>query len=201
MIHEVHGDIVLSNAQAIAHGISPNEKFDHGLALVLGEMWPAMAAAYRDHAQQAQPKPGELWAWQGFDTKIYCLVTQAGSFDPGALPRRATIANVDQCLQRLREHLLHENVQSLALPRLATGIGGLNWEDVRALIEKHLGDLSIPVFVYARYQAGAAATEPGLVADGDCPLSQRAAVHHTSPKRARLPAPHNTAKNEIRVEH
>lgn len=177
MIYEVHGDILLSNAQAIAHGISPNENFDRGLAFTLGEMWPAMAQAYRNYAQQVHPKPGELWSWNGFDTKLYCLLTQAGSFDPGALPRRATIANVDECLQRLRNALLHENIHSLALPRLATGIGGLSWEDVRPLIEKHLGDLSIPVYVYSRYQAGTAAQEPDQAVDGDCPVSQPAITH------------------------
>ena len=33
MIREVHGDILLSGAQAIAHGVSPNDNFAQGLAL------------------------------------------------------------------------------------------------------------------------------------------------------------------------
>lgn len=160
MIHEVQGDILLTNAQAIAHGISPNDDFSRGLALSLREMWPAMARDYRHYAHQNHPKPGELWAWGGFDKRIYCLLTQDGSFDPGALPRRATVANVNHCLRGLRQSLEQEHIRSIALPRLATGIGGLKWEEVQPLIQSYLGDLSIPVFVYAKYQAGTAAEEP-----------------------------------------
>jgi O-acetyl-ADP-ribose deacetylase (regulator of RNase III) len=43
MIHEVAGDILLSTAQAIAHGVAPNDHFDSGLALGLREKWPSMA--------------------------------------------------------------------------------------------------------------------------------------------------------------
>jgi hypothetical protein len=45
------------------------------------------------------------------------------------------------------------------LPRLATGVGGLDWADVLPLIEKKLGDLNIPVYVYETYHADKAAVE------------------------------------------
>ena len=35
MIIEVTGDILLSNAQVIAHGVAPNDDFGQGLALSL----------------------------------------------------------------------------------------------------------------------------------------------------------------------
>ena len=47
----------------------------------------------------------------------------------------------------------------MALPRLATGVGGLDWADVRPLIDKHLGSLGIPVYVYATFQPGVTAKE------------------------------------------
>jgi O-acetyl-ADP-ribose deacetylase (regulator of RNase III) len=50
-------------------------------------------------------------------------------------------------------------VTSLALPRLATGVGGMNWDDVRPLIDKHLGDLAIPVYLYVTYHQGEQASE------------------------------------------
>ena len=54
-----------------------------------------------------------------------------------------------------------EKLTSLALPRLATGVGGLEWGDVKPLMEKHLGSLSIPVYVYEDYKPGIVAEEPG----------------------------------------
>ncbi len=162
MIHEVQGDILLTKAQAVAHGIAPNDDFDKGLALALREQWPALAKDYRHYAHQVHPKPGEVWVWGGVGgVRIYNLLTQEGSFDHGAKPGRATIANVNHCLRRLRHDLQHEKIRSLALPRLATGVGGLDWNAVRPLIETHLGDLAIPVFVYSKYQAGSPAVETG----------------------------------------
>lgn len=162
MIHEVQGDILLTKAQAIAHGIGPNEEFDQGLALSLRERWPALAKDYRHYAHQVHPKTGEIWMWGGVGgVRIYNLLTQDGSFDHGAKSGRATVANVNHCLRRLKHDLLHEKIRSLAIPRLATGVGGLEWKEVLPLIHQHLGELPIPVFVYSAYHAGAAATEPG----------------------------------------
>ncbi len=161
MIHEVQGDILLTTAQAVAHGIGPNEDFDKGLALALREKWPSLAKDYRHYAHQVHPKPGELWTWGGVGgVRIFNLLTQNGSFDHGAKTGPATVANVNHCLRRLRHELQHEKIRSLALPRLATGVGGLDWNDVRPLIQTHLGDLGIPIYVYATYHPGRAAIEP-----------------------------------------
>jgi len=161
MLHEVSGDILLSGAQAIAHGIAPNDHFENGLALSLREAWPAMAKDYRHFAHQAHPKPGELWTWGGTGgVRIYNLLTQEGEHTHGARPGRATVANVNHCLRRLRHELDRGEVKSLAMPRLATGVGGLNWADVQPLIKQHLGDLAIPVYIYITFHHGVKAVEP-----------------------------------------
>jgi O-acetyl-ADP-ribose deacetylase (regulator of RNase III) len=160
MIHEVHGDILLTKAQAIAHGIAPNDPFDRGLALALREKWPMMHKDYRHYAHQAHPKPGEIWEWGGFGARIINLLTQEGNFEHGNHPGHATLANVNHCLKRLRHAIEKQELKSIALPRLATGVGGLKWEDVKPLIQQHLGTLNTPVIVYSEYQAGQQAKEP-----------------------------------------
>lgn len=42
MIKEVTGDILLSKADLLAHGISAFDPFDSGLALALRERWPSL---------------------------------------------------------------------------------------------------------------------------------------------------------------
>lgn len=162
MIYEVSGDILLTKTQAIAHGISPNDPFDAGLALALRDRWPMMHKDYRHYAHQKHPEPGTLWEWGGFGIRIFNLITQDGSFDHGARPGRASLSNVDHCLKALRKKLIEDKITSVALPRLATGVGGLAWDDVRPLIRQHLGDMLIPVIVYGTYHAGQQADEPGL---------------------------------------
>jgi O-acetyl-ADP-ribose deacetylase (regulator of RNase III) len=161
MIHEVQGDILATTAQAVAHRIGPNEEFDKGLALALREKWPSLAKDYRHYAHQVHPRAGELWTWGGVGgIRIFNLLTQDGSFDHGAKSGRATLANVNHCLRRLRHELQQEKIRSIALPRLATGVGGLDWNEVRPLIQDNLGDLDLPLYVYSTYRPGVSAREP-----------------------------------------
>lgn len=160
MIHDVTGDILLTSAQATAHGIAPNDPFDRGLALALREKWPMMFKDYRHYATQTHPRPGELWAWGGFGKRIFNLLTQDGSFDHGSRPERASVANVNHALRRLRHELESQKIESVALPRIATGVGGLSWDDVRPLVEHHLGNLDTAVFLYSTYEPGVQANEP-----------------------------------------
>ncbi len=163
MIHEVHGDILLTKAQAVAHGVAPNDHFDAGLALALRENWPAMAKDFRHYAHNTHPKPGELWVWGGVGgVRIINLMTQEGDHGHGTKPSRASVPNVNHCLKRLRHELEKGEIKSLALPKLATGVGGLDWAEVLPLVKQYLGDLPIPIFVYTTYHKGQQAIEPGV---------------------------------------
>ena len=77
---------------------------------------------------------------------------------------KATLENVNHALRALHKLAVKEQYTSIALPRLATGVGGLDWDDVEPLIEKHLAALDIPVIVYTTYVAGKAADEPAAEA-------------------------------------
>ncbi len=161
MLHSVHGDILLSKAQATAHGVAPNDNFHSGLALSLRERWPAMYKDFRHFMHQTTPKEGELWAWPTAEGRhIISLFTQAPAPSEHQHPGAATVANVNHALRALAKFIEAEGITSIALPRLATGVGKLNWADVEPLIENHLGGLGIPVIVYSEYEAGVPAPEP-----------------------------------------
>ena len=164
MIHTVSGDILLTRAEAIAHGIAPNDPFDRGLARALRERWPAMHKDYRHWANTHRAKPGDLWAWGGHGIRIVNLLTQEGDLGHGTRPGRATVEHVNHALRELRQHAEQEGYASIALPRLATGVGGLDWKLVHPLLVQHLGTLKIPVIVYTTFTAGLAAKEPKLAA-------------------------------------
>ena len=157
MIHEVSGDILLTKAQAIAHGVAPNDDFQEGLRLALRGKWPMLLADFRHYVDQCHPKPGEMWTWSGSGIRIFNLITLEGERYQDA---KATIANVEHCLRRLRCELEKGEIKSIALPRLATGQGRLEWPDVLSLIRVNLGDLKIPVFIYSHYIQDAQAIEP-----------------------------------------
>ncbi len=160
MLIEVSGDILLTGAHAIAHGVAPNDNFHQGLALALREEYPAMYKDFRHYCQQSHPKAGGLWVWAGAKgVRVVGLLTQDEAPTASAHPGKATTHNVNLALKALRALAQEEAFESVALPRLATGVGGLAWDDVRPLIERHLGDLDIPVYVYTTFRPGVKAKE------------------------------------------
>ena len=165
MIREVEGDILFSGAQVIAHGIATHDPFDSGLALALRERFPSMVKDYR-HAMHAKaPSTGEIWAWRGVNEDgstrgIVNLLTQGmQSQDEAARPVKARLEDVNHALRALARHVQDEGIRSLALPRLATGVGALDWAEVKLLIRQHLDGLGIPVLIYEVYRKGVKADE------------------------------------------
>lgn len=159
MITKLSGDILMSEAQAIAHGVAPQDHFNQGLALALRERFPAMAKDFRHYCHQQNPKAGHAWMWAGPDKIIVNLMTQEPAPNENAHPGKATAHNVSHALKELRAIIEKEGLTSIALPKLATGVGGMNWPEVEASIKEHLGDLTIPVFVYETYEKGTKADE------------------------------------------
>jgi O-acetyl-ADP-ribose deacetylase (regulator of RNase III) len=161
MIHYVSGDILLSRAQALAHGVAPNDDFKQGLALALRERWPGMYGDFRHYFHAFHPKTGEVWTWGGVGgVRLISLYTQELAGGHGPHPGVAKLEYVNHALRELRREIERQGFTSVALPRLATGVGRLNWDDVKPLIEHHLGGLNIPVYVYETYQPGVTADEP-----------------------------------------
>ena len=160
MIHLVEGDILLSNAHAIAQGVGINDPMDKGLALQLHDLYPSMHKDFHHWCHQHSPEAGDAWTWVSAEGKfVVNLITQERSDAHDHRHGVATLAHVQHSLKALAKIAVKENFTSIALPRLATGTGGLDWADVLPLIEKKLGDLNIPVYAYTTYHAGQAANE------------------------------------------
>ncbi len=162
MIKEVSGDIMLSQAQAIAHGVAPHDHFENGLALSLRQDFPSMVKDFRHWCHQTNPKPGGLWIWSGADGKrVINLLTQEPStgHDHSGHPGAATLQNVNHALRELKKTIEAEGIKSIAIPRLATGVGGLKWEAVKELIHTNLDETNATVYVYSSFVKGQAAAE------------------------------------------
>jgi O-acetyl-ADP-ribose deacetylase (regulator of RNase III) len=163
MIHETTGDVLLSKAQLIAHGVAPNDGFHSGLALSLREEFPAMYKDFRHYCRTEAPKPGSIWVWSGAGPKgpvrIACLLTQEPASERGATPGRAKLEHVNHALRELRRFVDGEKIATIALPKLATGVGALEWEKVEPLVTKHLGSSPAAVYVYTTFHKGVTGVE------------------------------------------
>lgn len=160
MIKEVQGDILLTKAQAIAHGVAPNDHFDRGLALSLRENYPSMVKDFRHYCRLKNPESGKAWVWGGVGgVKIINLMTQEAAKNDRGHPGNATLPNVNHALKELVKIVKEEGITSLALPRLATGYGHLDWEEVRPIVYRRLKELKIPIYIYTLYHKGEKAVE------------------------------------------
>ena len=163
MIHEVEGDILLSSAEAIAHGVAANDPMNQGLAAALHENYPSMHKDFHHWCHQQHPKLGSAWIWSGAEgARIINLLTQEGGYEHGSKPGKASVSSVNHALRALKKIIEKESLNSVALPRLATGVGGLEWDEVRPLILNQLADADADVFVYEQFVPGKKAAEPGL---------------------------------------
>ena len=92
--------------------------------------------------------------------RIINLITQEGGYEHGSKPAQASVSSVNHALRALRKIIADEKLGSVALPRLATGVGGLDWAEVRPLISKQLGDVAAHIYLYKTYVPGKKAAEP-----------------------------------------
>jgi O-acetyl-ADP-ribose deacetylase (regulator of RNase III) len=160
MIKEVEGDILLTKAQAFAHGVAIDDDFKHGLSLQLKEQWPSMYKDFRHFCKTHAPQEGDVWSWKGPGTPvIFNLFTQAAPHMSGGIPSKASLSNVNRALKNLVKELNHQSIKSLAITKIGTGVGGLDWHEVMAVLNKDLASFEGNIFVYSVFKAKMAAKE------------------------------------------
>jgi O-acetyl-ADP-ribose deacetylase (regulator of RNase III) len=131
-----------------------------GLALSLHQKYPAMHKDFHHWCHQDHPKAGAAWVWGGPNgVRVVNLITQESGLGKGAKPGKATLKYVRDSLKELTKIVQKENFSSIALPKLAAGVGGLAWNDVLPVIEEILGNLDISIYLYTDYHAGKQAKE------------------------------------------
>lgn len=161
MIYQVEGDILFSTAHAIVQGVSANDRMNHGLAKTLHEHFPAMHKAFHQWCHQQHPKTGEIWVWDGLKDKLIVnLIIKDGGYNNVPTSTKVTVSAIRHALHALKKRAVKDKISSIALPRLATATGGLTWEEVFPVIESELGELGIPIYIYANFIPHQRAIEP-----------------------------------------
>ncbi len=137
------GNIFNSSAQVITNTINIVGVMGAGLALEYKNRYPQMFADYKKRCQLGEIKPGQPYLWEDEHSQILNFPTKRHWKDS------SRIEDIEDGLQYLANNYQQLEIQSLALPPLGCGLGGLEWEIVRPLIEKYLGHIpDLEVFVY-----------------------------------------------------
>lgn len=137
------GDMFSEPVEALVNTVNCVGVMGKGVALEFKNRWPANFRAYKALCNDKALKPGQMFV---FDTKE--LFSSQGpryliNFPTKAHWRsKSKIEYIEEGLGALAETIEEYNIGSIAIPPLGCGNGGLDWADVRPLIEAKLAGLS-----------------------------------------------------------
>ena len=151
-VRYVRGDLFYSRAQTLAHGVNCRGRMGAGIALEFRRRYPVMFKEYQQRCKDGRLRPGEYFLWRSAEDWILNLATQDTLGG-------ATLDIVRRALEALAAHYEAEGITSVAMPRIGAGLGGLEWHEVKALINDVLSDLPLDVVVYEEYVKGVEADE------------------------------------------
>lgn len=130
MIIEKTGNLFDSTANVLGHGVNCQGVMGAGIAAQFRHNWQEMFREYRNRCLNDELNPGDAYLWTDGTDVIANIASQD---KPGA---DATLSWLLQGLVEAFELMLSSNLHSIALPQIASGIGGLDWEsEVKPIIE------------------------------------------------------------------
>lgn len=145
------GDMFSEPVEAIVNTVNCVGVMGKGVALEFKNRWPANFLAYKELCNAKGLKPGQMYV---FDTKE--LFASEGpryliNFPTKAHWRsKSKIEYIENGLDALADVIREYGITSIAIPPLGCGNGGLDWADVRPLIEAKLSPLnSVDVILFA----------------------------------------------------
>ncbi|MBL7977400.1 MAG: macro domain-containing protein [Bacteroidetes Order II. Incertae sedis bacterium] len=125
MITFISGDILQSKEQFIAQGVATGlqEGLGTGLALKISKKWPELQKAFKKHARANGFKSGDVFIAQNSDDKIgiIYIATQPDMY-------HAELNYLNKGIKNLMKICEINNIKSVALPKIGSGLGKLNWE-------------------------------------------------------------------------
>ncbi len=136
-LHYVKGDILKSDAQAIVIPVNTEGAMGAGLARQVKEKYPDVERAYKNALKSGELDIGKVAVYKADDGKIFIFFPTKGDWRKPSQPEY-----IEKGLESLRNILETEGIESVAIPPLGAGLGGLKWSDVKSMIETSLQDLS-----------------------------------------------------------
>lgn len=150
-IEFVAGDLFdnVHHAKAFAHGCNCQGSMGAGVAIGFRERYPEMFEQYRARCK-AKPREfnlGDVWLWKADDKPwVFNLGTQEGVWRA-----RASYEAIETALKTMRKVADAEGIDSIAVPRIGVGYGGLSWKKVKEIIERVLSDWKGRLIVYETF--------------------------------------------------
>ncbi|WP_163870819.1 macro domain-containing protein [Myxococcus eversor] len=147
MIELVEGDLLQADVEALINAANTEGVMGKGIALQFKRAFPAMFKEYKREAKAGRLEMGRVHVFDVGSSKgprwVINFPTKRSWRQPSLLEWIRT------GLASLVEEVQRRGIQSLAVPALGCGNGGLAWEEVFPFIEESFARIpSVRVLVY-----------------------------------------------------
>lgn len=146
MIRYTTGNLLDASAEALVNTVNTVGVSGKGIALMFKEAFPQNFKAYEAAAKAGGVRVGELFITERHDMLGPRLIINFPTKQHWRHPSR--LEWVEQGLAALRREITERGIRSIAVPPLGAGNGGLDWSDVRPLIDRALAGLDADIIVY-----------------------------------------------------
>lgn len=151
MIRYTKGNLLDAKAEALVNTVNTVGVSGKGIALMFKEAFPQNFKAYQAAAKAGEVRVGQLFVTERHDMLGPRLIINFPTKQHWRQPSK--LEWVEQGLAALRREITDREIRSIAVPPLGAGNGGLDWTDVRPLIERSLSNLDADITVYEPTQA------------------------------------------------
>lgn len=132
-------DIFQANTQALVNPVNTKGIMGKGLAKAFAEHYPELLAPYKAACASGECAIGRCFVFQAADKVIVNFPTKEH------WRSKSRIEWIKAGLQDLVRLLNTGSIQSIAIPPLGCGLGGLDPQQVHALIVQELAQVTSPV--------------------------------------------------------
>lgn len=136
MIRLMKGDILQAQVEAIVNTVNCVGVMGRGIALQVKKAFPENYNAYLAACERGDVRPGKMFVFDagplGWPRYIINFPTKRH------WRNKSRIEDIEAGLVSLIEEIQARNINSVAIPPLGSGLGGLDWNEVRPLIESAL---------------------------------------------------------------
>ena len=140
------GDIFeTAGTRAFGLGCNCAGAMDAGVAVAFKKRWPAMFEEYKAHCQDKRFHLGDALVWSDGDATVYCLAIQEH------WKAKAKLAALAKSLRKMVQLAAAAGIERIGLPRLGTGLGGLDWTRVKSVIEEVGGETTVTLVVFEQF--------------------------------------------------
>lgn len=142
MITYLQGDILNTPAITIVNTVNTVGVMGKGIALSLKNRYSGMYEDYLEACKSKRFHVGQLMYYKAVDHEILLFPTKAHWRYP------SRIKWIEDGLKEFCDKYKSFGIDSIAFPMLGCGNGGLDWHDVRPVMEQYLHSLPLRIFIY-----------------------------------------------------